>query len=95
MWRPTCRRVWKNLLRYNRPWRKAAEMPDSLMARNSLRLIAKRWIQDVERLKNAAYDKFGKVDIIMNNAAIGGKGSANWTGLDAWHSILDQISGAS
>lgn len=44
---------------------------------------------DVERLRDLALDAFGRVDVLMNNAAIGGEGSDNWTGLDAWHRIID------
>lgn len=46
-------------------------------------------ITDVERLRDLALDAFGQVDVLMNNAAIGGEGSGNWTGLDAWHRIID------
>jgi NAD(P)-dependent dehydrogenase (short-subunit alcohol dehydrogenase family) len=46
-------------------------------------------IEDVERLRDLALDAFGRVDVLMNNAAIGGEGSDNWSGLDAWRRILD------
>src|ERR1700753_3445519 len=42
---------------------------------------------DLERLCNAAYDAFGKVTVLMNNAAIGG-GSESWGALDRWKAIL-------
>ena len=44
---------------------------------------------DVERLRDAAFDAFGQVHVVMNNAAISGDGSDNWTGLDAWRRIID------
>ena len=46
-------------------------------------------IEDVERLRDLAFDGFGPVSLMMNNAAIGGAGSDNWTGLDAWRRIID------
>lgn len=45
--------------------------------------------EDVERLRNAAFSAFGSVNVLMNNAAIPGTGSDNWTGLDAWRKIID------
>ena len=45
--------------------------------------------EDVERLRDAAFSAFGRVDILMNNAAISGAGSDNWSGLDAWKQIMD------
>ena len=46
-------------------------------------------IADVERLRETAYRAFGQVAVLMNNAAISGAGSDNWTGLDAWRQIID------
>ncbi len=43
---------------------------------------------DVQRLRDVAYDSFGTVTILMNNAAIGG-GSASWKNADRWRTILD------
>ena len=45
--------------------------------------------EDVERLRDLAFDSFGSVSVLMNNAAISGKGSNNWTGLDAWRRIME------
>ncbi|OJU13764.1 MAG: short-chain dehydrogenase [Caulobacterales bacterium 68-7] len=45
--------------------------------------------EDLESLKDLAYDAFGEISLLMNNAAIGGQGSDNWTGLDAWRRILE------
>ena len=42
---------------------------------------------DLERLRDAAYDAFGAVHVLMNNAAIGG-GSKSWGTLDRWTDIL-------
>ncbi len=44
--------------------------------------------EDVERLRAAAYDGFGEVTLLMNNAAIGG-GSKSWGTRDRWAAILD------
>ncbi|KAI0754559.1 NAD(P)-binding protein [Daedaleopsis nitida] len=42
----------------------------------------------VERLRDRVYEAWGEVGVLMNNAAIGIKGSS-WTGLDSWHKIFD------
>ncbi|MDE3175940.1 MAG: SDR family NAD(P)-dependent oxidoreductase [Pseudomonadota bacterium] len=44
--------------------------------------------EDVERLRDAAFEAFGAVHLLMNNAAIG-HGSKSWGALDRWASILD------
>ncbi|MES2289207.1 MAG: SDR family oxidoreductase [Pseudomonadota bacterium] len=44
---------------------------------------------DVERLRDLALSSFGRVDLLMNNAAIGGKDDTAWGGIDAWRRILD------
>jgi NAD(P)-dependent dehydrogenase (short-subunit alcohol dehydrogenase family) len=46
-------------------------------------------ISDIERLRDTAFDAFGSVAVLMNNAAIGGEGSDNWSGIDAWRRIID------
>jgi NAD(P)-dependent dehydrogenase (short-subunit alcohol dehydrogenase family) len=46
-------------------------------------------MEDVERLRDVAFESFGSVSVLMNNAAISGQGSDNWTGLEAWRRILD------
>src|SRR5262245_47874492 len=46
-------------------------------------------MEDVERLRDFAFDSFGSVSVLMNNAAISGKGSDNWTGLEAWRRIME------
>lgn len=33
--------------------------------------------------------KVGGVAVVMNNAAVGGHGSDNWSGLDAWRSVME------
>ncbi len=45
-------------------------------------------LEDVERLRDLAVT-LGAIAVVMNNAAIGGEGSDNWTGLAAWRRILD------
>jgi len=44
---------------------------------------------DVERLRDAAFDAFGRVDLLMNNAAIGGRDDESWRGTDDWRRIID------
>ncbi|HXT08139.1 MAG TPA: SDR family NAD(P)-dependent oxidoreductase [Roseiarcus sp.] len=44
--------------------------------------------EDVERLRDAAYDAFGAVHVLMNNAAVG-RGSKSWGTLARWQAILD------
>lgn len=44
--------------------------------------------EDVEKLRDAAYDAFGAVHVLMNNAAIG-HGSKSWGTLDRWKAMLD------
>jgi NAD(P)-dependent dehydrogenase (short-subunit alcohol dehydrogenase family) len=46
-------------------------------------------LPDVERLRDFALSAFGRVDMLMNNAGIGGGEDDNWSGLDAWRRILD------
>lgn len=45
-------------------------------------------IEDVERLKAAAYDAFGEIAVLMNNAGIGG-GGGPWTRIDRWRRLLE------
>jgi NAD(P)-dependent dehydrogenase (short-subunit alcohol dehydrogenase family) len=42
----------------------------------------------VEHLRDAAYARFGRVDVLMNNAGIGIR-AGSWDGIDAWHKTLD------
>ena len=44
---------------------------------------------DVERLRDLALNSFGRVDLLMNNAAVGGQDDTAWSGIDAWRRILD------
>ena len=48
--------------------------------------VAKR--EDLARLRDAAYEAFGAVHVLMNNAAIG-HGSKSWGTPDRWAAILD------
>ncbi len=43
---------------------------------------------DVERLRDAAYERFGRVDVLMNNAGVAVR-SSSWGEYDAWRSIID------
>jgi NAD(P)-dependent dehydrogenase (short-subunit alcohol dehydrogenase family) len=44
---------------------------------------------DIERLRDLALASFGRVDFLMNNAAIGGQDDTAWGGIGAWRRILD------
>ncbi|MGK3994369.1 SDR family NAD(P)-dependent oxidoreductase [Sorangium sp. So ce1024] len=45
-------------------------------------------IEDVQRLKQAAYDAFGEVAVLMNNAGIG-NGAKPWKDLDRWRRLIE------
>lgn len=45
--------------------------------------------EDVERLRDTAYDSFGEVALLMNNAGIGGPRMKPWDGPEKWRGILD------
>ncbi|MEW6271266.1 MAG: SDR family NAD(P)-dependent oxidoreductase [Thermodesulfobacteriota bacterium] len=45
-------------------------------------------LADVERLRDAAYDAFGEVALLMNNAAIAGGGKP-WENYDGWRRLLE------
>ncbi|MCJ9730037.1 SDR family oxidoreductase [Bradyrhizobium sp. PRIMUS42] len=45
--------------------------------------------EDLERLRDLAIGTFGKVSVLMNNAAIGGREDGNWTGLSDWRRIIE------
>ncbi len=45
-------------------------------------------LEDVQQLKAAAYDAFGEVALLMNNAAIG-SGGGPWTNYENWQRLLD------
>lgn len=44
---------------------------------------------DIERLREEAFAAFGRVDLLMNNAAIAGQEDTSWGGIDAWRRVLD------
>jgi NAD(P)-dependent dehydrogenase (short-subunit alcohol dehydrogenase family) len=46
-------------------------------------------IEDVERLRDLAYQDGGDVAVVMNNAAISAPGTANWSGLAEWRRVMD------
>jgi NAD(P)-dependent dehydrogenase (short-subunit alcohol dehydrogenase family) len=46
-------------------------------------------LADLERLRDLATSAFGRVDLLMNNAAIGGQDDTAWGGIDGWRRILD------
>lgn len=46
-------------------------------------------VGDMKALRDLAFDTFGRVDVLMNNAAIGGEGADNWSGLDSWRTIME------
>jgi len=45
-------------------------------------------VEDCKALSDKAYDTFGEVSVLMNNAGIGPHGGA-YTNLDNWHKIID------
>ncbi|MGK9234720.1 SDR family NAD(P)-dependent oxidoreductase [Inquilinus limosus] len=44
--------------------------------------------EEVERLRDEAYGRFGEVAVLMNNAGIGG-GGGPWEAYDRWRRLLD------
>jgi NAD(P)-dependent dehydrogenase (short-subunit alcohol dehydrogenase family) len=44
-------------------------------------------LAQVERLRDQAFDAFGEVAVLMNNAGTGG-GGGPWTGYDGWQRVL-------
>jgi NAD(P)-dependent dehydrogenase (short-subunit alcohol dehydrogenase family) len=42
----------------------------------------------VQALKTAAYDRFGAIDVLMNNAGVG-RGGGAFDNIDAWRRVLD------
>lgn len=45
-------------------------------------------LADVERLRDAAYESFGEVALLMNNAAVPG-GAKPWDGPEVWRRVLE------
>jgi NAD(P)-dependent dehydrogenase (short-subunit alcohol dehydrogenase family) len=45
-------------------------------------------LDDVQRLKQVAYEAFGEVAVLMNNAGIGGGGKP-WENMDRWRRLID------
>jgi NAD(P)-dependent dehydrogenase (short-subunit alcohol dehydrogenase family) len=45
-------------------------------------------LQDVQRLKQVAYEAFGSVAVLMNNAAIGGSGKP-WKDYERWRRLIE------
>ena len=44
---------------------------------------------DLARLADAAYEKFGEVAFLMNNAGVGNNPGKPWENLDAWKALID------
>jgi NAD(P)-dependent dehydrogenase (short-subunit alcohol dehydrogenase family) len=44
---------------------------------------------DVEKLADAAFDKFGEVSLLMNNAGIGANPGKPWENRDGWKSLIE------
>jgi len=44
-------------------------------------------LDQVVRLRDKVYDTWGEVAVLMNNAAVGDKGTS-WEGLDNWHKVF-------
>jgi len=45
-------------------------------------------VNDVDRMVNSAQDKFGQVDILINNAGIGGGGHIHTHDIQAWDQVM-------
>ncbi|MEX2581830.1 MAG: SDR family oxidoreductase [Gemmatimonadota bacterium] len=45
--------------------------------------------QDVERLIGAAVERFGRLDILINNAGVGGFAPVDQISLDTWHQVIE------
>ena len=45
--------------------------------------------EDVERLRDAALEKFGDVGVLMNNAAMNAGGGKPWQDADRWRRVID------
>ena len=46
-------------------------------------------LDDVQRLKQVAYDAFGEVAILMNNAGVGGGGGKPWQDVERWRRLIE------
>ena len=44
---------------------------------------------DIERLRDRVYARFGKVNVLMNNAGTGLRGNSAWTGYEGWLQTLN------
>ena len=44
---------------------------------------------ELARLADAAYEKFGEVSFLMNNAGVGNNPGKPWENLDAWKALID------
>ncbi len=46
-------------------------------------------IADIEHLRDTVYARFGKVNVLMNNAGTGSRGNSAWTGYEGWLQTLN------
>ena len=44
---------------------------------------------DIERLRDMVYARFGRVNVLMNNAGTGRRGNSAWTGYEGWLQTLN------
>jgi NAD(P)-dependent dehydrogenase (short-subunit alcohol dehydrogenase family) len=44
---------------------------------------------DIERLRDTVYARFGRVNVLMNNAGTGRRGNSAWTGYEGWLQTLN------
>ncbi|THH02641.1 hypothetical protein EW026_g240 [Hermanssonia centrifuga] len=45
-------------------------------------------LDEVVHLRDKVYEHWGEVSVLMNNAGVGARGTS-WSGLDAWHKIMN------
>ncbi|MBK7125225.1 MAG: SDR family NAD(P)-dependent oxidoreductase [Dehalococcoidia bacterium] len=69
-------------------------MAEAAIAARGVKVLARRTDvakqEDVEALAKAAYERFGAVHILCNNAGIGGSPGASWElSLDDWRWVID------
>lgn len=64
----------------------AEELPGAVTVTGDVASMA-----DIERLRDIALDAFGRIDLLMNNAALGGGSQDDeaWRGIESWRRLID------